>query len=81
MTQTITRLFDNYDTALQAVRALKDAGINRDRNLRLQYLAGMGLNWKLAAKIHSEMLGYRHFPEDLFTGSEERKQTLRPRMQ
>ena len=27
MTQTITRLYDNYDVALQAVRTLKDAGI------------------------------------------------------
>jgi hypothetical protein len=34
MTQTITRLFDNYDTALQAVRALKDAGFN-DRDISI----------------------------------------------
>jgi hypothetical protein len=31
MTQTITRLYDSYDRALQAVRALKDAGFTDDQ--------------------------------------------------
>jgi spermidine synthase len=56
---------------------LAGAEINRDRNLRLQYLAGMGLNRQDAESIYSEMLLYRGFPEDLFTGPERMRQSLR----
>jgi spermidine synthase len=56
---------------------LTGAQINTDRNLRLQYLAGMGLNLQDAEPIYDEMLHYRAFPEDLFTGSDERKNALR----
>ena len=56
---------------------LKDAEINRDRNLRLQYLAGLGLNSYLDVPIYDDMLAYRKFPEKLFTGSEERLRELR----
>jgi spermidine synthase len=56
---------------------LVGAEINTDRNLRLQYLAGMGLNLQDAESIYGEMLNYRAFPEDLFTGSDERKNALR----
>src|SRR4029079_3398207 len=48
---------------------LKDAEINRDRNLRLQYLAGLGLNLYQAGPIYAEMLTYRTMPQDLFVGS------------
>jgi spermidine synthase len=56
---------------------LEGAAINRDRNLRLQYLAGMGLNSNRAALIYQDMLWHRRFPEDLFTGSEEQLRALR----
>jgi spermidine synthase len=56
---------------------LEGAEINRDRNLRLQYLAGMGLNYYLNAVIYKQVLAYRRFPEDVFVGSEERRQALR----
>jgi spermidine synthase len=56
---------------------LEGAEINRDRNLRLQYLAGLGLNHQYAKWIYRQMIGYRSFPEDLFVGSEQRKQALR----
>ncbi len=56
---------------------LVDAQINRDRNLRLQYLAGLGLNLYEQAAIYSEMLTYRVVPEDLFTGSPQRIYALR----
>jgi spermidine synthase len=58
---------------------LADAQINTDRNLRLQYLAGRGLNESRATAILSDMLasaGSGAF-EDLFTGSEERLRQLR----
>jgi len=56
---------------------LKDAEINRDRNLRLQYLAGMGLNYHLSGLIFSELLAYYRFPDELFIGSEGRLEELR----
>lgn len=49
---------------------LKDAQITRDRNLRLQYLAGQGLNLYQADVIFAEMLRHAQTPPDgLFTGS------------
>jgi spermidine synthase len=55
---------------------LKDADINRDRNLRLQYLAGRGLNLYRADEIFAEMLTFARDPEGIFTGSPERLATL-----
>jgi spermidine synthase len=48
---------------------LADAQLNRDRNLRLQYLAGLGLNRYEADRIYRDMAQYRTFPEGIFTGS------------
>ena len=56
---------------------LKSAQINRDRNLRLQYLAGMGLNSFQSEQIFDEMVSYRIFPEDLFIASEQDEKALR----
>ena len=56
---------------------LADAQINRDANLRLQYLAGMGLNVYQNASIYDQMLRYRKYPENLFTGSPSERELLR----
>ena len=56
---------------------LKDAEINRDRNLRLQYLAGMASNLYQEGNIYRDMLSYRKYPEQLFTGSDKTRQILR----
>ena len=48
---------------------LKDAQINRDRNLRLQYLAGRGLNLYRADMIFADMVSYAKDPQGIFTGS------------
>ena len=56
---------------------LRNAPINRDRNLRMQYLAGLGLNLDSAAAIYSGILAYRRFPEDLFLSAEGRTDSLR----
>jgi len=56
---------------------LKGAEINRDVNLRLQYLAGMGVNGNSAALIYSDILLYRKFPEEIFVGSEEKTNALK----
>jgi spermidine synthase len=49
---------------------LSDAQINRDRNLRLQYLAGLAVNSNREGSIYDEILHYRRFPTDLFVGSD-----------
>jgi spermidine synthase len=51
--------------------------LNRDRNLRLQYLAGMGLNLTQSGTIYADMLFYRRFPEELFVGTNEWVRALR----
>ncbi|MDA1102760.1 MAG: fused MFS/spermidine synthase [Gemmatimonadetes bacterium] len=48
---------------------LADAQINRDRNLRLQFLAGLGVNLYQADAIYQDMAAYRTFPQGLFVGS------------
>jgi spermidine synthase len=55
---------------------LADAQINRDRNLRLQYLAGRGFNLYHADLIYKEMARYGKDPADIFTGSDALKKTL-----
>jgi spermidine synthase len=52
------------------------AEINRDGNLRLQYLAGMALNTSMEGAIYNQMLQYRRFPHNLFVGSEQRVGSL-----
>jgi spermidine synthase len=56
--------------ASELVPWLADAQINRDSNLRLQYLAGLGLYNGLEATIYAHMLGYLQYPENMFFGSE-----------
>jgi spermidine synthase len=55
---------------------LRDAEINYDSNLRLQYVAGLALNVQREGSIYSEMLGYRRFPQGVFTGSEDNLRAL-----
>jgi spermidine synthase len=55
---------------------LQGAEINRDWNLRLQYLAGLALNVSHEGAIYSEILTYRRFPVNLITGSPEMLQQL-----
>jgi spermidine synthase len=46
-----------------------DAQINRDSNLRLQYLAGFGFNYYRGTQIRDAILRFRTFPTDLFNAS------------
>jgi spermidine synthase len=50
--------------------------ITDDLNLRLQYMAGLGLNSRASPRIYADILAYRKFPEDLMTGSGERMKAL-----
>jgi spermidine synthase len=56
---------------------LAGSQINRDRNLRLMFLAGLGLNRYEQAGIYREILEHSRFPQDVLTGSPERIQRLR----
>jgi spermidine synthase len=56
---------------------LADAQINNDLNLRLQYLAGLGLNSMSFQKIYRDVLTYRKFPDDLLVGQGGRIDALR----
>jgi spermidine synthase len=64
---------DAYDLA----DWLADAELNRDRNLRLMYLAGLGLNEYVAGDIYREVLDRRGFPDHIFTGPADRVGFLR----
>jgi len=52
------------------------AEINTDRDLRLQYLAGWGINSVLEDVIYRRMLSFRKRPEGLFKGSPQKVQAL-----
>jgi spermidine synthase len=56
---------------------LSDAQINTDRNLKLQYLAGLGLNLYQSDAIYKAMIREAKYPDDLFEGSPEALAALR----
>ncbi len=60
---------------------LAGAEINSDSNLRLQYLAGLALNVSHEDAIFGQILGYRRFPSNVISGSEERLGVLKRLMQ
>ncbi|HLK63297.1 MAG TPA: fused MFS/spermidine synthase [Bryobacteraceae bacterium] len=75
-------LLSTYATREPDLRPwLAGAEINRDGNLRLQYLAGLGLNTSMEGVIYNQILAYHTFPRTLFVGSEERLQALQAEMQ
>ncbi len=71
-------LFATYaGRASDLVSWLGGSAINRDRNLRMEYLAGTGLNLDDSATIYASMLAYRKFPGDIFSSAEGRVELLR----
>jgi spermidine synthase len=56
---------------------LNGAAINRDRNLRLQYLAGLGLNLYQSDAIYRKMIKESRYPDGIFTGSTQTLAALR----
>ena len=56
---------------------LSGTPINRDLNMRLQYIAGWGVNSVMSEPIYRQILSYRRFPEDLITGTGEPLEVLR----
>ncbi len=60
---------------------LAGAFVNRDRNLRLQYLAGLASQKYENAAIYNQILRFRRFPGNLITGSESSLEFLKARLQ
>ncbi len=76
--RSVIDLLGNYaGRAADLAPWLADAMITRDRDLRLQYLAGLGLNLHVGRSIYAEMLRYRRFPADMFAGSTQQLWDLR----
>jgi len=59
---------------------MSNAQINTDRNLRLQYLAGLSLNNYQETKILNEITRTYQFPENLFVGAGARVRLLEERL-
>ena len=75
-------LFSTYAGSASDLQPwLKDASINRDRNLRLQYLAGLGASVYQSGPIYADMLSYRKLPQNLFVGSDALKNAVMARIQ
>ncbi len=55
---------------------LEGAELNRDGDMRLQYLAGWGINSRLEDFIYRKIIGYRRAPWNVFTGSPEEMKML-----
>jgi spermidine synthase len=53
------------------------ATINGDLDMRLQYMAGLGLNSMAYQQIYKDLVTYRKFPEGMMTGSTGRMDALR----
>ncbi|HEY0872577.1 MAG TPA: fused MFS/spermidine synthase [Vicinamibacterales bacterium] len=64
-------LFSNFaGNKSQLQPWLADATINRDRNLKLQYLAGLGVHLYQSDVIYANMIRHADYPEGLFVGSD-----------
>jgi len=59
---------------------LKDAQINTDKNLKLQYLAGLGLNLYQSDAIYKAMSRESKYPDELFAGSPDTLEALKSRI-
>ena len=67
---SVTDLMATYAGRAQDLKPwLEGAHVNTDLDLRLQYMAGMGLNWNDAPAIKRQIENYLQYPRDLFKGS------------
>ncbi|MSR22972.1 MAG: SAM-dependent methyltransferase [Gemmatimonadetes bacterium] len=60
---------------------IRDAEITRDRNLRLQYLAGLGVNRYEQDAIYREIISYRTFPDEIVSADPGRLAAIRELME
>ncbi len=74
---SLQSLFRTYTGRLQDLgRWFGKAEVTHDRDLRLMYLAGWGINSYQADPIYRKMLSFREVPTDLFEGSPENVQPI-----
>ena len=59
---------------------LADAQINLDRNMRLQYLAGLGLNNYEADAIYTALLEHARYPDNFFIATEAMETALKAQL-
>jgi spermidine synthase len=77
----VVDLFANFAGNRQQLQPwLAGATINRDRNLKLQYLAGLGVHLYQSDAIYAGILQYAQYPQETFTGSEGMIMQLREAM-
>jgi spermidine synthase len=75
-------LFGNYSGRAADLKGYtKGAAINHDLDLRLQYLAGLGLERYESDPIYGDILQYKRFPEGVFSGSDDLIAALRQRIE
>jgi spermidine synthase len=55
---------------------LEGAQINRDGNLRLQYMAGLALNVSMEGTIYTQLLSYRRYPQNMLVVSEPNREMV-----
>ncbi len=74
----ISDLFATYAARASDLRPwTADAQINRDKDLRLQYLAGMWFNSYQSTSILQSILEHYRFPANLFAGAQEHLEELK----
>jgi spermidine synthase len=75
--QSATDLFASYSGGRSDLEPwLRDAPITHDRDLRLQYLGGWGINSAMADSLYRRILRYRRLPATIFAGSPDRRRAL-----
>jgi spermidine synthase len=75
---TIWPLLTTYGGRASDMKSwLADAQINRDGNLRLQYLAGLAADLSQATRISDAILAHRTYPADIFVGDDQRTGIIR----
>jgi spermidine synthase len=75
----ITLLATYFGRGPDLAEWLEGAQINRERSLRLQYLAGYSLEVYQEQQIYRAMAAYRRYPEDILIASPEIKEQVRAR--
>ncbi|HEY7392597.1 MAG TPA: fused MFS/spermidine synthase [Bryobacteraceae bacterium] len=74
---TAMSLFSTYSgNASDLAPWLRGAPVSHDRDLRLEYIAGWGINSAMADSLYREILRHRRLPAPIFGGSAEHRRAL-----
>jgi spermidine synthase len=79
---TIPELMAQYAAHSGDVQSwIAGAPLNRDRSLRLEYLAGMSMRLYIADQIFDDMIKHRRYPDDVLVNDERYEREIRRRME